>query len=403
MANAVEVSEQLVRLSGHPELVSDARNGDYSPHTDNRRPTTFHFLNSAMRRLDKMFSYSGETQVNVQQIEIGQYQFSVPNLRHIDRVEVESASGIVSEVCQADYEWLRNTYPKAESLVERGRPIYWARRYSQPPVVLSNTDFSVAPLEYADASAAFSATNDNPSKWLAVKDSNWTYNAIGKTFSWSKSGSGGDYPFVYQYIGETFSDGAKFLVDVTIGDGVLFIFPAYWNGTTLTFPDLSEYAMAEEGIAQVEISPSSSWNTLVFFAAGDGSDIGGPVIDASTDGVLNSITVLDSPQPVQMPNLGIPWFTLAPPSDAAYTLRSFGGYYSQYFSENSDETWWSINEPDILTTMARGFIEQDLKGNQTRARMFFQEAAYEVSKLNEDQTRETVGNLHHSQVRMKPW
>ena len=72
-----------------------------------------------------------------------------------------------------------------------------------------------------------------------------------------------------------------------------------------------------------------------------------------------------------------------PPADRDYTMYVMGNYYGPALNKNSDVSWWSYYQPDLLITATKRQIAADLNRNMTEVAEYDAQLApalYEIEK-----------------------
>ena len=123
MATYGEMKEQFIRLCGHPELVNDAKTGDFTEHSDFRRPRARDFFESADRYCQRRQPHKGEIQEVTVSAAVGEYLKELPaQIRFVSRVIMPDAT---APLTRATRDELLATYgPIAE--LDNGTPAHWA-------------------------------------------------------------------------------------------------------------------------------------------------------------------------------------------------------------------------------------------------------------------------------------
>lgn len=231
MATYGQAKQQLVRLSGHPELVTDAKTGDFTDHSDYRRPKARDFFEAADRYCQLRLPYKGEIQETTINAAIGDYLLELPaNIRFVSRVLMPTG---YTPLIRATRDELLATYEGPLSELTNGTPAHWAP---------------------------------------------------------------------------------------------------------------------------------------------------GPYVPGDPASIL-----------------------IASPTDTAIAITVRGGFYSEDYSDDDNETWWSANHPDVLIRCARAFIKLDLEINAAQAKALFEQVDIQLTKIYHDTIREEAGELPHEQMIMRPW
>jgi len=386
----VELSEDLVKLSGHPELVNDAKNGDYSVHSDNRRPNARTFLNMAHKKLERFLPHVGELSVLKTTLDEGAYSINVPDLRFVSFIEINDGT-TRCRLVRKELEELYRLYDEPIADIEAGMPLYWAtsEKIDVNSELLSNIIMiergSVELREVVEPVAFKMYDGVEP-----LTGAGWEL--VGSELHPVCAPSGNpDLSLWYGSIAGVIAVDdrhAGAIVDIAyIRDNFDLTVRIY--GTD-SMSIMETHALDASGTLQFTVPVDAR----LIFIGGDSLPGGGFEIDGEDEGAITSISF----QRTSGVNL-----LILPPSDTAYTLDVYGGYYVSKFTADNDVSWWSNQNPDILLLGARGEVELHLHGNQSRAKMFWDEAYAQAQRVQHALVREEVGELPPEDVKMGFW
>lgn len=345
---ALAINQTVVDDTGRTDLCVDYAAGNYTPNTRG-----FELLNEAQQFLDRMYRNRGEEDCLTIDVEAGDYQIDVPNIRHVTRMDMTAADGTRHELRRRSYAFMREQYGESFSLLDTGKPVDWARSIGEwlveAAVLLDNGDFE-----------------DGSSDWT-VGFTPITF-ASGKAIFNSVSGS---------YIEQSFtalSDVSDFSFDLDIA--------AIGNGS----PSPSE----PKFVVTFYNAASTLLQTLTY------TSIGAKHEDLSLLGVTrmritspNATSTEHSLNSVQLSVEGIKAdYIFLPPADQPYTLCVFGGYYTRKFEIATDMSWWSDTYPGLLVMAYKMMIERHMHANDTRVNFWSGQIAFETKKLQIDLNEE---------------
>lgn len=172
MSTLVQISEQVARELGRPELVSDFNGGTYTP-----TATFLRIIKSAHILLDDRGERRDETIVYTQSLAAGEYEVDLLfDLHTIDSVDLETSTTRSVPLIQRTYEAMRELYPEPFSGVTTGEPSSWCR---VPPAhdAASATARTILVMPPADVAYTVSVIG---SKYVTLPSSNsdeswWSY------------------------------------------------------------------------------------------------------------------------------------------------------------------------------------------------------------------------------------
>lgn len=164
MSTLVQISEQVARELGRPELVTDFGAGTYTP-----TATFLRIIKSAHLLLDDRGERRDEKVVYTQSIAAGEYEVDMPfDLHTIESVDLETDTTRSVALVQRTYEAMRELYLEPFSAVSQGEPASWCR---VPPAhdAASATARTIIVMPPADATYTVSVIG---SKYVTLPSSN---------------------------------------------------------------------------------------------------------------------------------------------------------------------------------------------------------------------------------------
>jgi len=115
----LEIVTNLVRLSGHNELVADAASNDYTDNGAN------YFVNAGQRWLDRQFEYKKAKTWLYKSLATGEYLVTFSKARYVSQVWAALSDGTRRQLEHRTETQYRSTY--SDSLdVDSGAPLVWA-------------------------------------------------------------------------------------------------------------------------------------------------------------------------------------------------------------------------------------------------------------------------------------
>lgn len=405
----LDAKKELVEISGHPELVTASATGDYSDHTFNERPKASTFLNKANRRIEDALPELKQEERYQTNIVTGQYTLDIPQLRYVTRIDFQNATYDIkpkSGLRRRTGNEMRQLFPKQFDQYTQGCPRDWCR--NSGPLVrefISNgtfdTDVTPWTLVYTSISQGAAPTlteHDGKARMTFAANSaivapRIRYSLNGYPYTVDQQlpprasdvvpadlscatikydfSTGASEPYVRIY-------GAGRLVYITQGE------QGFPSGTYI-YPVLDQalYCASFTGGA----TPAQVAETV---AAAEYIEVG-----FSTFGASDDPTYADFDNIFLRTDIGLADLIVMPPSDAAYALNVFGGYYSHDFVDDTDETWASVNCPNALVLMAQAYVKLLLEGSKSDFQLF------EAQSLQEAQ--EKWGSLVFEQVKGIPY
>lgn len=123
MATLIQISENVARELGRPELVTDFNGGDYTP-----TATFLRIIKSAHALLDDRGERRDETVVFSASLATGantiDLTFDMHTILHVD---IETTTERIGPLTERTYEYMRSAYTEPFSDVTPDQPIEWSR------------------------------------------------------------------------------------------------------------------------------------------------------------------------------------------------------------------------------------------------------------------------------------
>jgi hypothetical protein len=334
---ALAINQTVVDDTGRTDLCVDYAAGNYTPNTRG-----FELLNEAQQFLDRMYRNRGEEDCLTIDVEAGDYQIDVPNIRHVTRMDMTAADGTRHELRRRSYAFMREQYGESFDLLDTGKPVDWARNQAGSPDVFPEPGDDWTDGTNADGignwswSASTGVLSIDPSTGSAN-----IINAPSGTIDESKT-------YVFSF--------ALTVNDLGDSDFALKIFPSDTEYNTT-------------GAYSVSLSGAALFGILSLTA------------DQNSDFSMSNIRLVDS-------NAYVPRYIFLPPADQPYTLCVFGGYYTRKFEIGTDMSWWSDTYPGLLVMAYKMMIERHMHANDTRVNFWSGQIAFETKKLQIDLNEE---------------
>lgn len=352
--NLLEISRIVSDELGRPELVVNFGT-DYTPTSRFLR-----LINAASRRLDRRVDTHNEWRRWRGNLVAGQYLLDIPkDVQHIDEIDIE-ADGQRYKLEMRDEFWMRRNYDEPFSVVQNDRPLDWSRwtptgLYGES--LIKNSDFS-------------STTTD------------WTAIAGSVTVSGGKlrlQSSGASAAMEYEFDEPQDLIGAIFSFDVVgMADSADLYYVSFFNGADdyLIQPLSTDGQFLIEDIIQYYVEQGLDADDLrEAFRSIDKIQVA--VVASSGDWIdLDNIKLIN----LQSSAGNV---LVLPPADKEYAVNVRARVWSTDFVNNTDRTWWSNRNPDILITAIKRQIAEELNRNRTEVEEYdavLAEQLYELEK-----------------------
>lgn len=338
---ALAINQTVVDDTGRTDLCVDYAAGNYTPNTRG-----FELLNEAQQFLDRMYRNRGEEDCLTIDVEAGDYQIDVPNIRHVTRMDMTAADGTRHELRRRSYAFMREQYGESFSLLDTGKPVDWARAIGEVIAgaeKIENGDFTT-----------------DLTDWTA--GTGWAWDAGVAKFTYG--GIGGS---ISQLFTEQNLSGNTLRFDITLSTGAIVAL-RFWAITGFPSPIFVTYDnITESGSYAIPMPPLTRAGI------------------AFTCDSIGAVVTLDK---VSLATNEEADYIFLPPADEAYTLCVFGGYYTRKFEVGTDMSWWSDTYPGLLVMAYKMMIERHMHANDTRVNFWSGQIAFETKKLQIDLNEE---------------
>lgn len=390
--NLLEIRQNLVRDTGHWELVTDAENDDYTDNGADR------FISDGAKMLDQLCPAPVVSKEQRVRVYPGQYLLTVPSVRAIEHVEIWDSSGNKHDIEQLDYEALLNEYNEICENVDADIPQYLARVPNLVYTLVSNNfkqwyaigdidDISVVDLTAGPLQPLTNVGMD--SHWHL--DNNRIVWSVDEAYDLADIAT---FPFrsylvcVFQeaYIGEI-----TVSLDVTLSDNVDLLCAFTYideqpEGVYVNVDDddLEIITISASGVHTIT-SSRGTYNVLLI-----GIDPADSLI--TQEAITDESVVINDASSVYSERKDT--VLVMPPADESYTLRVTGTVHDREFSLDTDETWWSANHPELLILAARVGIETSLHRNESGAQQIREQVMQRINEIAAHLTYERVSGRH---------
>jgi hypothetical protein len=371
--NLVQLRQSLVEQSGHRGLVQDANAGNWSDKTGVLTNGT-HYINTAIRWLNRRWALSGTSHRYATNITPGQYEVTVPNVDFVRRIDVMANSAERERLGFLDLETFRNTYrlPLADEPV--GKPRFWTWESSDLTSGLIDAGFRTQPVfrtqnppypnQFPDAILAALA---NPGVWHAQNENRWTW-SLGR-LAWDKpSGQPDIFTIACVYLGRYYEANANILVDATIDTGVYWV--ALGDSADFTKnPGFSGYLDADGSLSVIA---TSKWDFILIGVTG-----GTPSAPQNQLAAKGEITRFE----VEVPADAARRIVFGAPADTNYQMNVWADFSDKPLVADTDENFWTIEHPDLVIRAARLQLEIDGHRNVSGATAFQTQVEGELDRM----------------------
>lgn len=355
---------------GRPELVVDYAGEDYTP-----TPTLLRMVKTAHRYLDRFVEQPNEKREVAIAVSQGQYMARLPEtLQFIDNVDLETDTKRIP-LEHREYTYMRSYYNQPFATVDQAEPIEWSRLTPSDDrernvLVNGGFDSTVLPWTQTHATLAWDAGT------AKLTTTNAIINNASMKYTFASSMDLTDYLLSFDVTdSDPNSSTEQLILQVLLhGDG-RDIYRAYGPYSSLTdaynlnlFDDLPNFTDVVDGThtlaeAQATLAAVDYIQISVFGVTGAYAN-------------FDNFLLVDSK--AKIGNL-----IFMPPADRDYTMYVMGNYYGPALNKNSDVSWWSYYQPDLLITATKRQIAADLNRNMTEVGEYDAQlipALYEIEK-----------------------
>lgn len=404
--NLLEVRTNLIKDTGHYELVTDASVDDYTDNGADR------FIREGQQLLDELCPVPIVTKEQKIRISPNQYLICAPKLRAIQSVEIWNNAGKKHSIEHVDYQEISEEYDEVPENITAGAPEFIAmlpkitedlvtydldRWYAindiEEDVQLEDTVGPLLPITTLGMDTNWFLEDD---KITFGVDSVYPGATPGEQIQSGILFAFGSYLvclFPSDYIGElvvnldvtmteALTMNAAFLNVIEGTDGIYIDGDDLINGghKFFTIDKTGEYTLN---------SAQGSYNAIIFGVSPDPGLI-------FTEDILKESIVINSISSsyIERPENCI----VMPPPDAAYTLKVVGTVYDKAFVNDTDETWWSVNHPELLILAARVHMEIALHRNVSGAQALRDQIQQRIMEIAAHLTYQRVSGRHDKAV-----
>jgi hypothetical protein len=386
--NCRECREQLVRDSGHIELVQTVGDDTLVDNGANR------FLNDGIRWLS-MRCTPPTDEVRVRSsIAVGDYSFDVPGCRWLKRLWINDRdTGESTELVKSDWGTLRNEYGEVPGVVETGTPLYFCRNLrmgnqASPTPPLSQ----VVPAGYLPYGPWCHLIEQTPAIVYGGLYSEGDDPSLPVSF-WSATELGMvcEPTVTLEEDQEAYIFGKGLLFRYARSEFLPLSLHLSYNYPTGIYLGLGTPIVLDNGDNTYTLSPGTiamkdrNGNDVPTYT-GDGlsHDVVIPLEGGAGDGfilfilgpgasVTTEMQMIVSRCEVLIDDSAFDDnFLILPPTDTAYDLESLGSVYAESLVNDDDVTWWTANHPSVVVLAARMALEVVLHRNQSGAAFFEQ-------------------------------
>jgi len=386
MYTRLDVSTEVVKISGRADLVTDFDADDYSDNGIVR------FIHKGQRLLENLAAWTKRDEHRVINITQGQFSKAVDNLRSLSYVKAFKSDGTTYPLDKVTFRELEDTFTMEYSQEAQGEPKYWCHLTSS----LASNETRLLPLTSAPVETDLDLTGASGGTLLAAATKIWH---VSKSASWSHSG--GQLTYVPDGLSSTiamgvnlnqiFNGAVELVIDCAPTVDSLAIMTAYWNGSAYTAIDSSQAIITGSGT--YSFTPTQPWNCLFLFGASEGNtpSFSPPAtinfrFSATAAGTIDSITVNTS--------LAGRELLILPPADSYYKLQIVGIFYEPRLISDSQTNRWTSEEFFDCLVLATLYELERSYNNETRAQEYKRQLEERLNELEKDQIeREWDDNL----------
>ena len=340
MSDLIGLRPTIAKMTGHWELVVDYAGGDYSDNGLDK------YIRSGQKILDRWVPNVSQQQLTARTLETGEQTLTVDRVRFIDTLFIKDPD--TDEWCRlqrvAPAKMLER-YPKGTG-EDAAMPILWTMDYRR-----AVTDFGIRNGSFSDGLAYWHTNQGTPSV------------SSGSLTLTTAIGAGDDqiYQRLHQYYPNT-QQVTVVVSSVAASTGVQVAFVRWDNAEESDPTAAGAYATHVELISAAgtyTITPDDGgdWNCIALLAVSN-------VVAA--DVVIDSVTMVGATsEAVDTMNKVV---TFNCPADADYDIQIRGGNFSETLLFDTDISYWSENEEDILIEATILEIESLYHRNTTGVR-----------------------------------
>lgn len=416
--NLLEIRTNLIKDTGHYELVTDAENDDYTDNGADR------FIKEGQKLLEQLCPppiVSREQTVKVQQ---GQYLVYIPEIRALEYVYLYDMDGNRYDIEKYDYKDLVDMYEECFDQVDEAQPEYISRLpiMNQAYVSLEHSSWYVS---HDAEEVEFETTLPGPFSGISELDNDSHWDTIGEkikhTVYTKYTGEGlARLPDIIYYsirsfaiclFPETFSGEMTVTIDATLSEkmrmtAVLAYISEEDDGIYIDLSSISEtidmdailaafngsmYEILETGETAITFD-KGMYNALILFAR--------PLAEDDellwSDDILEESVVINSV--FSEYNERSANIVVMPPADKTYKIKAIGTVHDREFVNDEDATWWSSNHPELLMLAARVHMEIALHRNESGAQALRDQIQQRVMEIAAHLTYEKVSGKHDKAV-----
>lgn len=366
--NLVQLRQALVEQSGQRGLVEDAAGGDWSDKTGLVTNAT-HYINAAIRWLDRRWSQTDTFHRYTVNVISGQYEVPIPRIRNIHRIDIRANGNERQRVSYANLEEFRNCFRLPLEDEATGTPLYWTYSWPELGGGLIDAGFQREPVFLTQSPPytlldSVTASASNPGVWHVQNENRWSW-SLG-TLSWEKPSGQTDISIAAINLGRHFTRGATMTATVSLDAGK---FKIGFADSEAPLADPGQTAWLSAG-GSIALAATAQWDTIVFFV---GSESGG-AISAAAEGSITGLTV-------EIPRSEDRNILIAPPADGSYTMTIWADFDESPMSLDADENFWSMKYPELVVRAARVQLEMDSHRNASGAALFQSQIEGELDRM----------------------
>lgn len=401
--NLLEIRTNLVRDTGHWDLVTDGEDDDFTDNGADR------FVKDGQQMLDELCPPPVVSREQIIRVFQGQHLAYIPNIRAIEHVKIYDNDGAEYDFAHVEYQELLDTYDEDLPIDEESTPEYIAKLpvRNQSYVSLEHSSWYVLgdadDIDYDEETAGPLSAITN----------------VGNESHWDTSGDLIKHTVSAIYTGVSFLERLADVLTYSFRSAAVCVFPEDFSGEMSVTIDVTltdkmrlgcALIYAEEAEDGVYISSPGSVSYI---------DETGKETITFDKGTYNALLIMALPleeedellwdedilaESCTVNNIYSEYnersanVIIMPPPDKAYKIKVIGTAYDTSFTDDASETWWSVNHPELLILAARVGIETSLHRNESGAQAIRNQIQQRIMEISAHLTYQRVSGRHDKAV-----
>jgi len=402
----LEIRTNLVRDTGHWELVTDAEDDDFTDNGADR------FIKDGQQMLDELCPPPVVTREQVTRVFQGQYLVYIPQIRALENVKIYDSDGAEYDIEHVEYRELLDLYDEELPIDDESTPEYIS--------LLPIRNQSYVSLEHSSWYVIGNEITINEETGVAGPLS--SIENVGNESFWDQDGTLIAHSVDAKYTGITLSERLSDIFNYIFKSIAVCVFPDTFIGEMTVSVDVTltekmrllciPYTVLEsdDGIYVTEQPEESDGQyinetgkqTLNFEKGSYNSFVLIPKPIAEEDELLWSDDILEESCTIN--NVYSEYLErsanaiIIPPADKVYKIKTISTAYDAEFTDDDSETWWSVNHPELLILAARVGIETSLHRNESGAQAIRNQIQQRIMEISAHLTYQRVSGRHDKAV-----